>query len=56
MISSLFWGSLPVFVFVSGVVSGGTQSYQLYTEYSGSTFFEGFDFFTGPDPTVGFVT
>ncbi|ETI25676.1 hypothetical protein G647_02450 [Cladophialophora carrionii CBS 160.54] len=30
--------------------------YQLDTEYSGANFFQGWDFFTGGDPTGGFVT
>ena len=32
-----------------------TIIYQLDTAYSGSAFFDGFDFFTGHDPTNGFV-
>jgi len=51
MISSLFLRSLFV---VGGVL--GQQTYQLDTAYSGATFFEGWDFFNGPDPTLGFVT
>lgn len=31
-------------------------SYSLLDNYSGNSFFPGFDFFTGPDPTSGFVT
>lgn len=58
MVSSLLLRSL---VLVSGGVVGGglaetQQTYQLDVSYSGASFFEGWDFFNGPDPTVGFVT
>ena len=40
------------------IASNGTQSnyYALDTEYSGASFFDGFNFFTDADPTHGFVT
>lgn len=33
-----------------------TPSYSLLKEYSGSTFFDGFSFYDGADPTHGYVT
>jgi hypothetical protein len=35
--------------------TGGSGAYQLVTSYSGSSFFNNFNFFTGADPTHGFV-
>jgi hypothetical protein len=55
MISSLFLRSVPVLGYLGNVIAG-EQTYQLDAEYSGATFFEGFDFFDGSDPTYGFVT
>lgn len=54
MISSLLLRSAPVLGFLGGVVA--QQSYQLDTEYSGASFFDEWDFFTGTDPSEGFVT
>ncbi|KAH9221191.1 concanavalin A-like lectin/glucanase domain-containing protein [Leptodontidium sp. 2 PMI_412] len=55
--------SLPLFIFLflslsalSRVHAIVSDTYALDIEYSGSTFFDGFDFFTGPDPTNGFVS
>lgn len=36
--------------------AAATQQYLIDSTYTGNTFFNGFDFFTGPDPTHGFVT
>ena len=33
-----------------------SQPYSLVSTYSGNTFFDGFRFFTDPDPTNGYVT
>ena len=35
--------------------TGGSGAYQLVKSYSGSSFFNNFNFFTGADPTHGFV-
>lgn len=35
--------------------AGVSPNYGLVTSYQGSNFFDGWDFFTGPDPTNGFV-
>ncbi|KAI0126827.1 putative endo-1,3(4)-beta-glucanase [Xylariales sp. AK1849] len=43
-------------VLCSAATTTTTASYSLQTTYSGSSFFSGFDFFTDPDPTHGFVT
>ncbi|KIV79786.1 hypothetical protein PV11_07331 [Exophiala sideris] len=45
------------FLLCSQYASAQTGSvYQLDTEYAGVNFFDGWDFFTGGDPTGGFVT
>ena len=36
-------------------LGAGVAGYSLVDDYSGSKFFDMFDFFTGPDPTNGFV-
>ena len=35
--------------------SFGASLYVLEQDFSGESFFDGFDFFTAPDPTNGFV-
>ena len=40
---------------LSSVQAETVNSYKLDTTYSGSSFFDGFDFFVGADPTNGFV-
>lgn len=45
MVSSLFLRSVPLFL-VLGQLGEAQQSYQLDTEYSGASFFEGWDFIT----------
>ncbi|RMZ90832.1 hypothetical protein DV736_g1915, partial [Chaetothyriales sp. CBS 134916] len=40
---------------VSTWTQATSASYSLLQDYSGNAFFEGFDFFTGPDPTAGYV-
>ncbi|PMD47868.1 glycoside hydrolase family 16 protein [Hyaloscypha variabilis F] len=42
-------------VFASTVGSVVTETYQLDSRFAGATFLDNFDFFTGPDPTNGFV-
>ncbi|KIW83989.1 hypothetical protein Z517_03235 [Fonsecaea pedrosoi CBS 271.37] len=44
------------FVYFHNVLGFTSSIYQLDSEYSGSNFFQGWDFFTGGDPTGGFVT
>jgi hypothetical protein len=39
----------------SGISFGSGKHYELDTKYEGATFFDGFSFFTDPDPTHGFV-
>ena len=59
MISSLFLGSAALSLtglLASPAAAQSGSTYTLDTEYSGSTFFDGFDFYTGADPTNGFVT
>jgi hypothetical protein len=55
-VSSLFLSGAAVLIpfLVSG--SAAAPSYTLDTEYSGSSFFDGFQFFTDPDPAQGFVS
>ena len=38
-----------------GFPGAATQEYQLDTEYSGNSFFDGFNFFSAADPTHGFT-
>ncbi|RMZ79645.1 hypothetical protein DV738_g3139, partial [Chaetothyriales sp. CBS 135597] len=40
---------------VSALTQTTSAAYSLLQDYSGNAFFEGFDFFTGPDPTAGHV-
>jgi hypothetical protein len=40
---------------VSGFTAANDEQYLLAAEYSGSTFFDGFDFFSDADPTHGYV-
>lgn len=40
----------------STYASLGRATYNLQTDYTGANFFDGFDFFTDPDPTDGTVT
>ncbi|KAN0104960.1 glycoside hydrolase family 16 protein [Hyaloscypha variabilis] len=42
-------------VFASTVGSVVSETYQLDSRFAGATFLDNFDFFTGPDPTNGFV-
>ena len=44
----LLWSCLPLFY-------SAAAQYTLKDQWSGSNFFNGFDFFTGGDPTHGFV-
>ncbi|KAK0101998.1 hypothetical protein ONS96_005966 [Cadophora gregata f. sp. sojae] len=48
----LFFSAL----FASSVYAIVSDTYVLDTEYSGPTFFDGFEFFTDTDPTHGFVS
>jgi len=52
MISSLFLRSVPLF-FVFSQLGEAQQSYQLDVEYSGANFFDGWDFFTVCDSSIG---
>jgi len=60
--SSLFLGTTTILsaLFLSpscvSAQTTTTPAYALATSYSGSTFFDGFDFFSDADPTNGFVT
>ncbi|RMD43330.1 hypothetical protein DV735_g1817, partial [Chaetothyriales sp. CBS 134920] len=48
----------PLFKFlllVSALTQTTSAAYSLLQDYSGNAFFQGFDFFTGPDPTAGHV-
>ena len=59
MVSSLFLGSAVLSVaglLASPAAAQSGSTYILDTEYSGASFFNGFDFFTAADPTNGFVT
>ncbi|KAH7384978.1 hypothetical protein BKA64DRAFT_628733 [Cadophora sp. MPI-SDFR-AT-0126] len=53
---SLFSSMLSLLLFASRVQAIVSSTYALDTEYSGSTFFDGFEFWTDPDPTHGFVS
>ncbi|KAL2408555.1 endo-1,3(4)-beta-glucanase [Exophiala dermatitidis] len=44
------------FYYFNRVVCQTSSVYQLDSEYSGNNFFDGWDFYTGGDPTGGFVT
>lgn len=44
-----------VLLLVSLFISSSAASYRLVQDYSGDKFFQGFDFFTDPDPTDGHV-
>jgi hypothetical protein len=56
-VSSLFLsGAAVVIPFLVSGSSAAASSYTLDTEYSGSSFFDGFQFFTDPDPAQGFVS
>ena len=33
----------------------GVEAYRLTSNFSGSSFFDNFDFYNGPDPTHGYV-
>ncbi|CZS97317.1 uncharacterized protein RAG0_06459 [Rhynchosporium agropyri] len=46
---------LCLLLFISRVQGIVRETYTLDTSYSGTTFFDDFDFFTDPDPTNGFV-
>ncbi|QSZ31977.1 hypothetical protein DSL72_001546 [Monilinia vaccinii-corymbosi] len=52
--SSLILRCLTIFSFINNIAA--LTGYQLEEEYSGSNFFDAFNFFTGADPTHGFVT
>ncbi|KAL2060982.1 hypothetical protein VTL71DRAFT_9034 [Oculimacula yallundae] len=47
---------LYLFLSISGVQGIVSDTYVLDTSYSGTTFFDDFDFWTDPDPTNGFVS
>lgn len=53
--SSLFLRCLTILSFITNIAAGLT-GYQLEEVYSGSNFFDAFNFFTDADPTHGFVT
>jgi hypothetical protein len=56
-VSSLFLNGVAVVIsFLVSGASAAAFSYTLDTEYSGSSFFDGFQFFTDPDPAQGFVS
>jgi hypothetical protein len=52
-VPSLLLGGIAAFSLLNGAQATG--KYVLDIDYSGSSFFDGFDFFQGPDPTHGFV-
>jgi hypothetical protein len=47
---------LSALLLASTYASLGRATYNLQTDYTGAKFFDGFDFFTDPDPTDGTVT
>ncbi|EKD19659.1 uncharacterized protein L3040_001996 [Drepanopeziza brunnea f. sp. 'multigermtubi'] len=51
---SLF--TISIWLLIPGALAIVSSTYQLDTDYSGPKFFEGFDFWTEPDPTNGFVS
>ncbi|PVH81091.1 glycoside hydrolase family 16 protein [Cadophora sp. DSE1049] len=53
---TFFFSVLLLLLFVSSVQAIVSSTYVLDTEYSGPTFFDGFEFWTDPDPTHGFVS
>jgi hypothetical protein len=54
-VSSLLLSGIAVASVLSFSAQANPSSYVLDIEYSGKTFFEGFSFWTGADPTHGFV-
>ncbi|RAL64600.1 hypothetical protein DID88_001633 [Monilinia fructigena] len=52
--SSLILRCLTIFSFITNIAA--LTGYQLEEKYSGSNFFDAFNFFTDADPTRGFVT
>lgn len=42
-------------IVAAGLVRSGLAIYNLAEDYSGNSFFDKFDFFTGDDPTHGYV-
>lgn len=49
-------GSLTYLLLSQSGVVAADSPYTLNTSYSGTSFFDGFDFFEDADPTNGFVT
>lgn len=48
-------GAVVHILLACSLVGGSLASYSLVDNFEGSTFFSNFDFFTGEDPTHGFV-
>ncbi len=51
VVAALAFLSIPL-----GTLAAVANPYTLDTSYSGSTFFDGFNFFVDADPTNGFVS